>query len=58
MYRYFKQVSGFDSGNCSYFWKSKGLSDENISTPNASDHKLNLEFIMVLKQEWNLVEDV
>ena len=43
MYRYFKQVSGFGSGNCSYFWKSKGLSDENISTRNASDHKRNLE---------------
>ena len=43
MYRYFKRVSGFGSGNCSYFWKSKGLSDENISTPNAGDHKLNLE---------------
>ena len=26
MYRYFKSVSGAGSGNCIYFWKSKGLS--------------------------------
>ena len=30
MYRYFKRVSRVGSGNYIYFWKSKGLSDENI----------------------------
>ena len=33
-YRYFKQVSGVGSGNYIYFWKSKGLSDGNITAPN------------------------
>ena len=28
MYRYFKRVSDADTGNYSYFWKSKGWSDE------------------------------
>ena len=27
------------SGNYIYFWKSKGLSDENITAPNTSDDK-------------------
>ena len=32
MYRYFKRVSGTGSGNHIYFWKSKELSDERITT--------------------------
>ena len=36
-------TSGVRSGNYIYFWKSKGLSDENITAPNASDYKLNPE---------------
>ena len=43
MYRYFKRVTGVGSGNCIYFWKSKGLSDENITAPNTIDYKLNPE---------------
>ena len=39
MYRYFKRVSGVCSGNYFYFWTSKGLFDENIT----SDYKLNPE---------------
>ena len=31
MYRYFRRVAGVGSGNYIYFWKSKGLSDENIA---------------------------
>ena len=37
MYRYFKRVAGVGTGNYIYFWKSKGLSDENIT----SDYSLN-----------------
>ena len=37
MYRYFKRVVGVGAGNYIYFWKSKGLSDENIT----SDYSLN-----------------
>ena len=41
MYRYFKRVIGVGTGNYIYFWKSKGLSDENIAAPSTSDYKLN-----------------
>ena len=37
MYRYLKRVVGVGAGNYIYFWKSKGLSDENIT----SDYSLN-----------------
>ena len=43
MYRYFKRVSGVGTGNYIYFWKSKGSSDENITTPTKSDYSLNLQ---------------
>ena len=33
MYRYFKRVVGVGPGNCIYYWKSKGFSDENITAP-------------------------
>ena len=32
---------GVGTGNYIYFWKSKGLSDENITAPTTSDYKLN-----------------
>ena len=41
MYRYFKRVSVVRTGNYIYFWKSKGLSDENITAPTRSDYSLN-----------------
>ena len=41
MYRYFKMVSGFCTGNYIYFWKSRGLTDENITAPTISDYRLN-----------------
>ena len=41
MYRYFKWVSGVGTGNYIYFWKSKGLSDENITAPTTSDYGIN-----------------
>ena len=44
MYRYFNRVSGDGSGDYIYFWKSKGLSDKNITAPTTSDYKLNPEF--------------
>ena len=37
MYRYFKRINGVGSGNCIYFWKYKGLSNENITTSTTSD---------------------
>ena len=38
MYRYFKRIAGVSSGNYIVFWKSKGLSDENITAPTATDY--------------------
>ena len=40
MHRYFKRVAGFGTGNYIHFWKSKGLSDENITPPVTSDYNL------------------
>ena len=37
MSRYFKMITGVGSGNYIYFWKSKGLSDENIIAHTTSD---------------------
>ena len=41
MYRYFKRTSAVGTGNHIYFWKSKGLSDENITAPTTTDYSLN-----------------
>ena len=41
MYRYFKRVVGVGTGNYINFWKSKGLSDENIAVPARNDYSLN-----------------
>ena len=42
-----------------YSWKSKRLSDENITTCTTSDYKLNPELkFLVLKQRQNLKEAV
>ena len=38
MYRYFKRMSGVGTGNCIYFWKSTGLSDEMIHSITTSNH--------------------
>ena len=43
MCRYFKKISGVSSGNYIYFWKSKGLSDENITAPTIINYRLNLQ---------------
>ena len=43
MYQYFKRVIGVGSGNYIYFWKSKGLSDENITAPTTSCYSVNLQ---------------
>ena len=42
-YGYFKRVIGVGTGNYIYFWKSKGLSDENITAPTTRDYKGNLQ---------------
>ena len=41
MYRYLKTVAGVGTGNYIYFWKSKGLSDENITAPTTNYYSLN-----------------
>ena len=41
MYRYSKRVSGVGSGNYIYFWKSIGLSDENITAHPTTDYRPN-----------------
>ena len=43
MCKYFKRVAGAGSGNYSYFWKSKGLSDERINSVTASNYSINPE---------------
>ena len=43
MYRSFKKVVSVGTSNYIYFRKSKGLSDENITTPTTSSYKLNLQ---------------
>ena len=50
MHRYFKRASGVGTGNYIYFWKPKGLSDENI-TATTSDYKSSMQNILVLKQD-------
>ena len=40
MYIYFKSFAEVSSGNCIYFWKSKRLSDENVTAPSRSDYGL------------------
>ena len=41
MYKYFRRTVGVGTGNYIYFWKSNGLSDENITAPTTSDYNLN-----------------
>ena len=41
MCRYFKRVAGVGTSNYIYFWKSKGLSDENITAPTTTDYSVN-----------------
>ena len=39
LHRFFKRMAGVGNGNCIYYWKSKGLSDERINSikmPNRS----------------------
>ena len=43
MYRYFKRTAGVGSGNYIYFWKSKGLSDEQLDSITASSYKITPE---------------
>ena len=40
MYRYFKRVVGFGTGNYIDFWKSKGPSDKNVTAPTTSHYNL------------------
>ena len=46
MYRYFKQIAGVGNGNCIYYWKSKGLSDERINSVKRPNHNItpNLDY--------------
>ena len=43
MCRYFKQIAGVCNGNYIYYWKSKGLSDERISSIKTPNHP-NLDY--------------
>ena len=42
MYRYFKKINGVSSGEYIYFWKSKELSDQKISSITASSYRIKL----------------
>ena len=37
----YKKVAGVGIGNYIYFWKSKGLSDENITAPTTTNYNFN-----------------
>ena len=39
--RNFKRVESVGTDNYIHFWKSKGLSDENIAAPTTRDYSLN-----------------
>ena len=41
MCKYFKRGVGVGTGNYIHFWKSQGLSDENITAPTTSDCRFN-----------------
>ena len=41
MYRYFKRCVDVGTGNYIHFWKSQGLSDENITAPTKSNCRFN-----------------
>ena len=43
MCRYFERIAGIGSGNYIHFWKSKGLSDERISSITASNYSITPE---------------
>ena len=43
MYRYFRRIAGVGSGNYTYFWKSKGLSNEELDSITASNYKITPE---------------
>ena len=43
MYRYFKRAAVVCSGNYIYFWKYKGLSDENINSITTSNYSITPE---------------
>ena len=47
MYIHFKRIADVCSGNYIYYWKFKGLSDENITGPTAPSNFLNcpLEYL-------------
>ena len=53
MYIYFKRIAGIGSGNCIYFWKSKGLSDERLDSITASNHKITPENKTKTRLEFN-----
>ena len=40
MNKYFKRIAGVGDGEYIYFWKSKGLSDENIDSITASKYNI------------------
>ena len=42
--RYFKRIAGVGNGNYIYYWKSKGLSDERISSIKTSDYEITPYF--------------
>ena len=43
IYRYFKRIIGVGSGDYTYFWESKGLSDERINSITISNSRITPE---------------
>ena len=44
IYKYFKEIAGAGTGDYIYYWKSKGLTDENIKNPSTPNNFLNPSF--------------
>ena len=56
IYRYFRRIIGFGSGNYIYFWKSIGLSDERLNSNTASNYKITPElsyYVTKIRVEFN-----
>ena len=55
--KHFKRIIGVGNGEHIYFWKSRGLSDENISSITGSNHMITPSSdYLGAKKRLNLVE--
>ena len=46
--RYFKRISGVESGSYIYFWKSKGLPDEKTDSITTSNYRITSALLSII----------